>query len=160
MERKLEDIARGPEPVAILNASESIIYGRFGYGVATSHASLAIDPRRADFAQPLEDPRRMRLVEPAQAPALAPAIHERTRLNQPGDINRSDAVWDLTIADPAWARPGENPLFWAVHESPTGEADGVVSYRVKRAWPEGLPSSEVRIDDLIAVDASVEAMLC
>lgn len=159
MERQLDDIARGPEPLAILTASESIIYGRFGYGVATWQASLAIDPRRSAFAQPLDDAGRMKMVEPAEARAVAPSIHDRARVNQPGDINRSDAVWDLTTSDPEWSRPGEQPLFWAVHYSPVGEADGFVSYRVKRAWPEGLPGSEVRIDDLIGADADVEASL-
>jgi predicted acetyltransferase len=159
MERQLDDIARGGEALAILTASESIIYGRFGYGAATSHASLAIDPRRSDFAQPREEHGRMRMVEAADARAIAPSIHDRARINQPGDISRSGAVWDLTTGDPEWARPGEQELFWAVHYSPTGDADGVVSYRVKRAWPEGLPGSEVRIDDLIGVDAEVEASL-
>lgn len=159
MERQLDDVANGPEPLAILTASESLIYGRFGYGVATSRASLAIDPRRSAFATPFEDPGRIRMVEPPEARTIVPAIHDRARVNQPGDIDRSDAIWDLMIADAPWSRDGEEPLFWAVHYSPTGEADGFVSYRVKRSWPEGLPDSEVRVTDLVGVDAQAEASL-
>jgi predicted acetyltransferase len=101
----------------------------------------------------------MRMVEPAEARTIAPAIHDRARVNQPGDIDRSGAIWDFMIADAAWSRSGAEPLFWAVHYSPTGDADGFVSYRVKRSWPEGLPDSEVRVTDLIAVDAQAEASL-
>ena len=42
---QLEDVRERGEPAAILWASESIIYGRFGYGMAIQHERVKIDTR-------------------------------------------------------------------------------------------------------------------
>jgi len=159
MERQLDDVGRGEEAVAILTASESIIYGRFGYGAATFHASVTVDPRHAAFAHPLVDDGRMRALEPSQARRVAPAVHDQARRQQAGDISRSEAWWDMAVEDAEWGRPGEPPLFWAAHESPTGDADGYVAYRVDRRWPEGIPEAVVHVRELIATNAGAEAAL-
>ena len=61
MRTQLEDAADQGQPVAILYASESIIYGRFGYGIARSGASLLLETRHGRFVQPFEDPGRSAL---------------------------------------------------------------------------------------------------
>ncbi|MGH9268844.1 MAG: GNAT family N-acetyltransferase, partial [Acidimicrobiales bacterium] len=50
MRRQLADLRAWGEPVAILIASESIIYGRFGYGLATTHTTYEIDRRHTALA--------------------------------------------------------------------------------------------------------------
>ena len=62
MRSQLEDVADQGQPVAILYASESIIYGRFGYGIATSGASLTLETKHGRFLEPFVDPGRIRLV--------------------------------------------------------------------------------------------------
>ncbi|MBI4307022.1 MAG: GNAT family N-acetyltransferase, partial [Chloroflexi bacterium] len=47
MRRQLSDIRERGEPLAALWASESIIYGRFGYGVGTYSERWSIDRSRA-----------------------------------------------------------------------------------------------------------------
>src|SRR4029450_13409697 len=57
----LREVEERGELVSALGASESVIYGRFGYGLATTDASSEIDPRRAQFLrQPTGTARRRR----------------------------------------------------------------------------------------------------
>ncbi|GAC1517383.1 MAG: GNAT family N-acetyltransferase [Acidimicrobiales bacterium] len=159
MARQLDDVVRAGEALAILTASESIIYGRFGYGVATSHASLAIDPRRSAYATPLEDAGRMEVLDDDSAARTVPSIHDRARRDQPGDVARSDAWWALQMSDPEWLRPGRPQKFWGLHRSASGEPDGYVSYRVAASWQDRLPGAEVEVLSLVGLDAAAELAL-
>ena len=49
MTHQLEQVAERGEPLAALWASESLIYGRFGYGPATNRAVLTGTNRRLHF---------------------------------------------------------------------------------------------------------------
>lgn len=159
MSRQLDDIAEAGEPVAILTASESVIYGRFGYGAATFHRSVRIDPQRARFTEPLDDAGRIEVLDPSEAVKVVPGIHDRARLEQPGDIGRSEPWWALNITDPRWFRRGAPEKFWAVHVSGAGEPDGYVAYRVSPSWQHGIPGAEVDVAVLVGLHASVELAL-
>ena len=50
--RELESIADHGEAIAILTASESSIYGRFGFAPALAKADFTIDTRHAALAIP------------------------------------------------------------------------------------------------------------
>src|SRR4051794_25253074 len=52
MAHQLGDVAERRKLFAVLNASESHIYGRFGYGLAASAMSVEVDTRHADFRVP------------------------------------------------------------------------------------------------------------
>ncbi|HET9292375.1 MAG TPA: GNAT family N-acetyltransferase, partial [Actinomycetes bacterium] len=52
------------EMVSGLGASESLLYGRYGYGMATTSADYEIDPRRGQFLRPFADRGRLRLLGP------------------------------------------------------------------------------------------------
>ena len=67
MAYQLDDVARRGEPVAILNASESSIYTRFGYGLATFFQSWQIDTKRAAFRDSVDHRFTLRLVPKQQA---------------------------------------------------------------------------------------------
>ena len=51
MRRQMNDIHEWGEPLAALFASESAIYGRFGYGVGTVHESWQIDRHHNAYAR-------------------------------------------------------------------------------------------------------------
>lgn len=159
MDRQLDDVAARGEPVAILTASESVIYGRFGYGLATSEAALAIDPARSEFRRPLDDHGSVRLLSAEDARRELPAVHERARQQVPGDITRSDAWWDLRVKDPEYRRQGASAAFFASHRSATGETDGWLIYRVRPAWKHGLPNNTVEVHELGATDPTAEVAL-
>ena len=52
MDEQLDDVASRGEPLAALTASESSIYGRFGYGQATSSTWWQLTPEGTAFASP------------------------------------------------------------------------------------------------------------
>ncbi|GAC1387431.1 MAG: GNAT family N-acetyltransferase [Acidimicrobiales bacterium] len=159
MARQLEDIARGGEALAMLTASESIIYGRFGYGVATHQASVSIDPRRSDFTRPISDPGRMEILDPGDVLDVVPLIHDRARRTQPGDIARNPAWWALMIEDPEWLRRGKPKRFWAQHLSEAGLPDGYVSYRVASVSQHGIFAADIEVVSLVALDGRAELAL-
>jgi len=157
MERQLDDIAGRGEPVAILTASESIIYRRFGYGAASFHRSVRIDPHHSEFADTAVEVGRVEVLDPVAI--TVPAIHNRARLDQPGDIGRSDAWWALNIADPDWLRGRAPEKFWAQHFSAAGEPDGYVAYRVTPAWQHGIAGADVEVVTLVGLDPAAEIAL-
>src|SRR5919204_3582456 len=71
VERHFDDVEARGEPLSLLYASESVIYGRFGYGPASQLADYQIDPRRTAFSSRVPAPAgRVRLVDGEQARAL------------------------------------------------------------------------------------------
>src|SRR5262245_1239335 len=74
-----DDARERGEPAAMLTASESVIYGRYGYGVATWRVGLTIERARATFARPFEDAGRIRIVDPEEAEKVFPAVYEDAR---------------------------------------------------------------------------------
>ena len=86
-------------------------------------------------------------------------MEHQIRRRQPGDISRRSVYWDLYFADPDVLREGASRRFHVLHESPSGEPDGFLTYRVTRAWPDRQPGNRLEIDDLMALDHTVEAAL-
>ena len=146
-------------PLAILTASETVIYGRFGYGLAQSFQSVAIEASRARFAGPAPVAGAITLLDHDEAAKVLPDVHDRFRRLQPGELDRRPWWWDNHLADRVADRTGGGGRFYAVHESPRGEADGWVSYRIHSDWPAALPDARVQIYDLIGLDSSAAADL-
>ena len=72
MEVQLDDSAGRGEVATILNASESNIYGRFGYGLAQQYQRVRIRTERGR-ARPARRASILRLVPQAEATAVAAA---------------------------------------------------------------------------------------
>jgi predicted acetyltransferase len=145
------------EPLAILWASESQIYGRFGYGLAAP--STAMDAERSAFV--LRDdagPRgSVRLVEIDEAAELFPPIHERLRTERAGMLSRTDDWWRLDrLADPEHWRHGAGPLTCALLEI-EGEAAGYAVYRVTPKWEQGTARGSVRVDEAFGTSPEATA---
>ncbi|MEY2566156.1 MAG: hypothetical protein QOE35_685 [Actinomycetota bacterium] len=147
MRAQLEDVRERGEAIAGLYASESIIYGRFGYGIASSQVHVVIGTDRAEFRAPLPEG-RLDFVDPEAAAKVLPEIFERSRRLTPGDVTRAPAWWDLFFKDKEKDRQGASARFYLVHESEPGQADGYVAYRVKGDWAGGLPGATVSIQDM------------
>jgi predicted acetyltransferase len=153
-----ETEARG-EMVSALGASESIIYGRFGYGLATSFADYEIDPRRAQFLRPVVAPGRVRLLEPEETAKIVPPVYDRYRRGQPGELTRPQSWWDVYARDPEWTRQGASRDYDVVYESGPGRVDGWVSYRIEARWPNGLAANVVKVRMLVGLTPEAEAAL-
>jgi predicted acetyltransferase len=160
MRRELASYHEEGLPLAALWASESAIYGRFGYGLASW--SLAVEvPRGSAFAPGarLADG-RLRLADPASAEsheALA-AVDAASRAGRPGRYAR-DADWmRRTAADPEHWREGAGPLQLVLHEGKDG-VDGFALYAVTTKWEHSLPVGQVSVREMQAATDPVRARL-
>ena len=159
MRHQLDELHEAGEPIAVLTASESLLYGRYGYGMASTGQSFEVETAHSEFAEPLADAGRLDLLDSAGAAKVLPALHEQIRRRQPGDISRRSAYWDLYFADPEVLREGASRRFHVLHESSSGEPDGFLTYRITRAWPDRQAHNRLVIDDLMALDHTIEAAL-
>lgn len=156
---ELMDDAEGRgESLAILTASESSIYGRFGFGVASYDESAEIARHAARLAvQPSPDG-AARMVDPERASAVIPALYDRLRPVRPGAVTRSRAWWDLWFSDPKDWRDGLTARLYILYEE-RGEALGYAAYRFKRHWEAGLPQHQLHLMELQAATPSARAAL-
>ena len=159
MEQQLAEARDWGEPVAALWASESSIYGRFGYGPAAPGARMK--GRRDRFAF-RDDPRPVgtwRLVDAEEALRLFPPLYDRLRLERPGMLSRSEHWWRAhKLADPESWRHGNSVKFYAALEL-DGEVVAYAVYRVKEEWDNGFPKGTVRPLEAFATSPSSEREL-
>jgi predicted acetyltransferase len=146
MRRQLSDVRDAGEAVAALWASESVIYGRFGYGIATQHAALTVHTREARVRPEVERlPGALELMHAdGAAERLAPA-YEAVRAQRPGMLSRSPGWWEATLFDPEKERDGAGRLRAAL----LGD-EGYVLYAYKEEWGETGTAGELRIRELVA----------
>jgi predicted acetyltransferase len=157
MRAHLAEIRDRGEPLAGLWASESSIYGRFGYGVAAEAYEMKVDGRTMQFAG--EAPGgAVRLVEPPEAQRVLPVVYERIRPTRPGLLSRSDAWWKLRFFyDPEHRRHGRSARRYAVYAS-AGRDDGYVVYRQEKDWEE-FPNGTVHVAEVMAATAEAHEAL-
>jgi predicted acetyltransferase len=169
MRRQLADVRDRGEPLAVLWASESVIYSRYGYGRASwylgytlrrgegtlSRAALALAPVTSG---PAGDGLRLRLTEPdAALPELA-KVYDAILPTRPGFFARSDAWWRSVIYDPPEDRHGDSPLRCLLAEDASGPR-GYALYAGVDTWTEFLPENVLKVRELMAADPAASAAL-
>ena len=163
MYRQLADIAaRGEEPIAALWASETPIYGRYGYGRATENAHFRFGRGEdaLDAAAPADPALTLRLVEPdGIAPELA-KVYDTVLPGQPGFFARDDDWWERVLDDQSRERPDAGPLRCLVAEDGAG-IRGYAVYVTTERWDDaaGLPDGAILIRELLATDPAASAAL-
>src|SRR5262245_7761402 len=151
MRRQLDDVRAAGESVAALWASEPVIYGRFGYGLAARHGSLTLPTGGTGLRPGLPAPTgRTELIEPADAIDRIAPLYDRVRRHRVGHLDRAGAWWQRRVHDPEAHRDGRGPLRAAVHEAPDGTVDAYALYGVRLDWNEGGPNSAVVLRELVA----------
>jgi predicted acetyltransferase len=159
MRRQLDDVHARGESLAILWSSESLIYGRFGYGIAAPQTQ--IDAERSSFGLRDDAGARgvVRLVSMEEAAELFPPVYERIRQERPGMVSRTADWWTNTrLADPEHWREGSGPKFYALLEI-DGEPEGYALYRIASKWEQWTPHGEVRVVEALATSPSSTAEL-
>ena len=148
-----DDARQRGEAIAGLEASESIIYGRFGYGLAANLAEYAIDSRASAFAVPPPD-LDLALVDKDQATKVLPEIFDRQRRTRAGEVNRSPGFWNQLLADLPHHREGRSASFYVVADE---------GYALYRAGPEANVFQgervEITVEELRGTTPEVEAVL-
>jgi predicted acetyltransferase len=157
MRAHLAEIQGRGEPLAGLWASETPIYGRYGYGLAAEKYDLKLDAPTIEFrgAAPEGD---VRLIEPSEAERVLPPLYERIRPMRPGLISRPDAWWTMRhFYDPEHRRKGRSARRYAVY-SAGDRIDGYAVYRQESRW-EAFPAGTVHVQEVMATtDAAHEAL--
>jgi len=153
MTQLLDDAAARGEPFAALWASESPIYGRYGFGPAVPTLSVSIDRRfgalRADG--PVGD---IRFIDVEAARTAFPPIYDRSRATRAGLLSRSAGWWNRVLTHEPEPAQGTGPLRLALL------ADrGFLIYHLASDWTDGAPTGTVTVHDLVALDPSALAAL-
>ncbi|MCF6526018.1 GNAT family N-acetyltransferase [Streptomyces sp. JJ36] len=162
MRRQLDDVRSWGEPLAVLTASEPVIYGRFGYGVAAEQLTARVDTAVMRPVLPQgADALRIRLVDPL-APEVRRACEElyaRRVPLRPGMLERRPGWERVPVHDPESSREGASPMYCALAER-DGELRGYVRYAVRPDWDAaGSPAGEVLLRDLEALDPAAHGAL-
>ncbi|WP_406353324.1 GNAT family N-acetyltransferase [Streptomyces sp. NBC_00658] len=148
--------------VATLIAAEYPIYGRYGFGPATTAAEWTIEVPRTGLDPRWSGPAdgaRIDLVDGEDVRKIGPELHERLRRTQPGAVSRDERWWQVNtgvlILDRApWTEP-----FYAVYRSAAGEVEGLVSYESDDKWHDKQPHDTADVNWLIAVTPAAERAL-
>ncbi|MBN1173879.1 MAG: GNAT family N-acetyltransferase [Micromonosporaceae bacterium] len=155
MAHQLTEIATaGQEPIAVLWASEGRIYQRFGYGLATRRAAMAIESREVVLQSPAVDEGRVRTCSPETVRAELEGLYARVLPDRPGWFTRSERWWTGRLMDPKSVREGASARRVIVYEraGDTGGTvvDGYAMWRMKPGHSQGGPNGEVRVIELVA----------
>lgn len=162
MRRQLDELhEREREPVAALWASESSIYGRFGYAPATWRGNLSGEVSRLRLRPDVDlGAGRVEQAGLDDYRAAAVALHERLRRWVPGNLARNAAWWDRLLEDQPDQRHGATERRFLLHVGPDGTVTGYAAYRVRAAWTgDGLPDGVVLVEEVRAQNPPAHAAL-
>ena len=147
MAAHLDDVREKEEAIAGLWASETTIYGRFGFGPATHRLSLEINAPRLGLESATTGD--VRLVEAEEASKILPIIYEAERLRRPGMLSRNEAWWThRRMYDGPSDRGGRSDRRYAVYTE-SGVPKGYATYRQKPEWDNWVAKGEVDVIEVI-----------
>lgn len=159
MNRQLTDVHERGEPLAALYASESTIYGRFGYGVACWRERWDINARRAHLAHHPKMTGSVAFVENPDAKRAFEPIYERARKTRPGMVARNDRWWCALLRDADEVSPGSRPQMFNVIYRNGADATGFVRYRIEPNTVDYVEQNTMDIRELVAATDEAHAAL-
>ncbi len=117
------------DAIASLIASETPIYGRFGFGIAVQRDRYKIDRSDAVLIAEGDSAGRVRLISLDEAAGALPPIFEAAGSDRPGWIARDEKGWEHRLKDPEYGRNGRSALHCALYENENGKSGGYMLYR-------------------------------
>ncbi|MFD7163979.1 GNAT family N-acetyltransferase [Streptomyces violascens] len=161
VDKDLRDAVERDVPIVVLDAAQYPLYGRFGFGPATSMAWFEIDVHRAGLdRRHTDDAQHIELVDRDTYFKLVPEAYERFRTRQPGALRRDPQWWaDVTgqgrEPGSSWTEP-----FYAVHrDEDTGQVDGLMCFTAEETWDAMLPRTPLHVRDLVGLSPTAERAL-
>ncbi|MPZ52905.1 MAG: GNAT family N-acetyltransferase [Acidimicrobiia bacterium] len=140
-----QDAREREEPIAALWASESGIYGRFGYGAASDMLNFTIPGKRMGI-DPTYDADPVTLLEPG--PETTAAFRALESRDRPGWFQRSETWLEVaTLRDVPEDRDGATAYRTAVTGS-RNNPTGLVRYRMKEDTDSFHPGIQVGVSEL------------
>jgi predicted acetyltransferase len=149
MRAHLDEARERGDAAAALWASDSAIYGRFGYGMAAWNTEIEIDRRHVDLHRLAAAPSPVELVDVDSVRAPAIEVYDRIRQRVPGMVAHSDGWWDRLFSDHSWSRGGGTKARYALVVE-NGAPAGWTKYRLKDVEGEGHPAQDVVVVQLYA----------
>lgn len=150
MKAQLEQMRERGEPLAALSASESLIYERFGFGIATWYHRWKIDRRHTAMKIPPDGGGRARFISADAAREEWPKLHARACGSRVGMIHYDAAYWRVALWDAEGQRDGATEFFHVAYMRGDRIA-GLCSYRGRER--------AILAPYLLGEDAEVEAEL-
>ncbi len=150
MRAQLRQMREQGEPFSALSASESSIYERIGYGIATwadfwtigrLHTAFKIEPRGGG---------RLEFVSADKARAEWPKLHGRVAPRWAGMVRYPASYWRVSLRDSEGQRRGMSEFFHVAYVR-GGKVAGLVSYRMN--------DRKVIVVFMLGEDPEVEAEL-
>lgn len=162
MHKQLRDLYEaGDEAVAALWASEPGIYGRFGYGLASSSIGVQVPRPTRLVGAPADSTLRLRLLPAADsADTLAPFYDELVAAPtvRPGMLTRESKLWwQRSLADRERDR-SVSALTCAVVERGSA-VRGYAVYRMRSRWDTFRANGTVEVREIHAAEPAALAML-
>ncbi|AKP60353.1 Enhanced intracellular survival protein [Mycobacteroides abscessus subsp. abscessus] len=153
MRHQLADIRSRGESLAMLFASEALIYGRFGYGVATESAELSGQVRELAF-RPTVDLGDGTLEEVSAETFLAsaPAIYDAVIPGLPGQMSRTPEWWASWTLDSEELQKESGKVRFVLHYESDGTASGFAIYRPKPGWGDAGPNAELHVQEVLGTN--------
>lgn len=150
MDFHLRDFHERGETLSCLGASESSIYGRYGYGVGSVQVDFSIDRHNTALAHGVTPAGSCRFVDKLEAMSLFPEVSERACSNRSGFLKGIESMWNFYLSDHEFRRSGASEYFHVAYEE-DGRVDGYVTYR--------MGNRTVMIHEMITVTNEAHAAL-
>ena len=143
MRASLDSAVADGRPVALLTASESVIYGRFGFGIATRSAKYELNSRHgvAFKSSPVGS---VVDVDPSKIGDVSASIFARFHAATPGSVDRQSSYREYITG--AWGDDITLPnkaLRAILYRSESGQPEGFATY-VFNGWGWKPPTVTVR----------------
>ena len=159
MQQQLSDVRDRGEALAALWASESIIYDRYGYGLAAERLDLSIERTRTAFAREATTSGRCRLISRDEALSGWPGVYDRVVVAHPGMYTRSDTWWQHKVLRESASESGRSRAKFYVQYEEEGQPLGYARYSISSKWEDGLPNGTLSVRELMAATDDAYAAL-
>jgi predicted acetyltransferase len=160
--RQLADVSERGEAVAVLFASESGIYGRYGYGRASWHAAYRLQRGEGTLAPgaPADPGLRLRIAEPLSARAELAKVYDLALAERPGLYARTEPWWDRLLTDLHSEDGSSQQIRCVLAEDDSGPRAYAV-FTSTECWDEdaGLPRGVLEVSEALATDPAATAAL-
>jgi len=162
MRRQLTEVSERGEAVAVLFASESGIYGRYGYGRASWHAAYRLQRGEGTLAPggPADPGLRLRIAEPLSARAELAQVYDVALAERPGLYARTEPWWDRLLTNLHSEDGSSQQIRCVLAEDDSGPRAYAV-FRSTEYWDEdaGLPRGVLEVSEALATDPAATAAL-
>ena len=130
MHAQLEQMRERGEPLAALSASESLIYERFGFGIATWGEWWKIERHHTALKTRPDPSGRCRFVDDETALELWVDLHRRVAETRVGMVRYDTSYWRVALWDAEFQRRGASRNFHVAYLRGDDVA-GMVCYRIR-----------------------------